>query len=1615
MQWEYNKTNFDRNLAVVIGIDRYQSDRIHDLRTPVSDATALANLLETEYEYNPQNVIRLFNEAATLTGLQTLLTDTLPHQLSPTKYDRLIFYFAGHGIAHNSQDGPEGYLVPQDADSHKQESFIPMSQVHDALSQLECHHLLVILDCCFAGTFRWAGHRKMIPILETVQREHYDRFIRYPAWQVMTSAAHDQEALDVAKLAQDKRGEVTDEKLGLHSPFALALLQGLRRNVADLMPDGVIMAHELYLYLEQQVRNLSGERQKPGIYPMMREYDKGEFVFTKRGFTSQQLQPAPLLNQSNNPYRGLESFEEKHAPFFFGRTSLVKKLQDRLSPLSHQCLTVVWGPSGCGKSSLVKAGLIPNLRQDSTWYILEPIRPDGYPFKALARAILPLQQPELIEQLSQVNFLNEVFKLEKNSQLEESDDPSNAEFIKLAVSWNSTQSEAHKLLIIKDYFNQIEKVCRNSEQKQQLSQLYQAIVETVESLSQNLLKDPQHLTQVIKTWSQTHPQSKLLLIVDQLEELITMSKRVKVETQSDAERESNFNPGKEDKPTAIAQPMARFLEVFRRVIKDCAEQVYILVTLRSDFELPFLSSPLSAYWKEARFPVRGMNLEELRQAIEGPAFLKALYFNPPELVSQLIDEVGQMPGALPLLSFTLSELYLKLYQLWTQDKSTDRGLRIEDYHQLGGVAGALTRQATEAYDKLVQEFGEEAGKAYQATMRRVMLRMVTMEGAGVARRRVPTSELIYPNAEENHRVEQVSERLIHARLVVKGQDTGQTYMEPSHDFLVRGWEKLQGWIKEEQEDLALQQRLTLAANDWATGQGGLWTREDRLPRLEKILESSDNNWLNQRESEFVIQSKKQRLDELKEAERQRDEAIQGQISALSSLSEARMLTSDRLGALFAAVKAGIQLKSLPSPQEKLSIQTQQALEQAVYSVQELNRLEGNTDPIDGICFSPEGQMMATANWDNTVKIWGIDGSLLKTFPGHTAQVNTVAWSKDGSLIASGSKDKTVKIWDVNEGTLLNTFQGHLANVLGVDFSVDSQIVASGSEDGTVRLWNIKDGNLIKIMESHNGEVKAVSFSPNGNILASGGCEQPAWQGKIKLWSIDSVLLNPINPNDLDTNLANVSPDSSNVAIASRDGTIRRWNIVELTSFEVDTGYLRTLEFSKNQETLICSGDKGTVKVLQVSDGKILTDIKAHDNWAMGGRISPDGQVIASISIDKTVKLWSRDGNLLKILSGHNDALNGLAFSPDSKTLATTSADKTIRLWAVNGPFVKSLDGKPGSVHLDVKFSPDGKTIASASWDTNQGAWTVKLWSITGELLHTFNGYGDTIRTLNFSPDSKLIASASWDGTVKVWTIDGELVTNFTQHGQPVVGMIPRYDYRAAVNGVSFHPDGKILGSVGYDRHIRIWNLEGTELQVIPNAHPDQIYRIRFSPDGQTFATASWDRTVKLWSMEGNLLHTLSGHSNWLYGLSFSPDGKLIATGSSDRTVKLWNTEGELLKTFVGHHEEIYDVSFSPDGQMIASGSLDKTVKLWSINGSLLKTMSGHTAVVYGVSFSPNEQIIASASWDGSIKFWSSETLDFDNLLKQGCDWLADYVNTNPNLSEKERAIFKAKNCGDSRD
>ncbi|WP_448275477.1 nSTAND1 domain-containing NTPase [Nostoc sp. DSM 114160] len=342
--------------------------------------------------------------------------------------------------------------------------------------------------------------------------------------------------------------------------------------------------------------------------------------------------------------------------------------------------------------------------------------------------------------------------------------------------------------------------------------------------------------------------------------------------------------------------------------------------------------------------------------------------------------------------------------------------------------------------------------------------------------------------------------------------------------------------------------------------------------------------------------------------------------------------------------------------------------------------------------------------------------------------------------------------------------------------------------------------------------------------------------------------------------------------------------------------IRLFETSNQLEAMIAS-----IKVLKefrkmsVEDGVSLNKLKAsvidkvrernrlegHTQEVMDVSFSPNGEIIASASVDTSIKLWNKNGKFLEDLRDPNKKdIESISFSLKDPVITSSSADNNgmIRLWNINSKSKRELKPQtlsPDNYIVQVSFSPDGKMIASANWDK-----TVKLWQvIDGKLLHTFSKHNNVVWEVSFSPDGKIIASASEDKTVKLWQV----------------------------------VDGRLLHTL--------------------KGHLDAVMGVSFSPNGKMIASASKDTTVKLWRVaDGKLLHTFTGHKNYVNKVRFSPNGKMIASASKDTTVKLWRVaDGKLLHTFTGHKNAVNNVSFSHDGQTIVSASDDYTVRIWSLN------------------------------------------------------------------------------------
>ncbi|MGD1714701.1 AAA-like domain-containing protein [Dapis sp. BLCC M172] len=596
--------------------------------------------------------------------------------------------------------------------------------------------------------------------------------------------------------------------------------------------------------------------------------------------------------------------------------------------------------------------------------------------------------------------------------------------------------------------------------------------------------------------------------------------------------------------------------------------------------------------------------------------------------------------------------------------------------------------------------------------------------------------------------------------------------------------------------------------------------------------------------------------------------------------------------------------------------------------------------------------------------------------GHKDGVSSVCFNPSGTLIASAGRDNSLKLWSIS-GKELKTFTGHSDRIYSICFHPDGEILASAGADTTIKLWGIDGTELQSFTTGHTDLLNSVSFSPDGQTLASGSFDKT-----IKLWSLDGRELQTLIGHKNRVSSISFSPDGQTLASASADKTIKLWSLDgrELKTFIGHTYNVNSVSFSPDGQ-MIASGSSDTTIKLWNLDGKELKTFRGHRDWVNAVSFSPDGQILASASADKIIKFWNIKGKEVQTFRGHSNRIYSVSFSPDGKTIASASRDNTIRLWRLKSTERNIFNGHSNEVS-NVSFSPDGQTIASASYDT-----TVKLWNIDGRELETLNGHTGRIYSVSFSPTQKIIASASQDETIKLWSLDGKELQTFQGHRERV------YD-------VSFSPDGQTLASASYDSTVKLWSLDGKEIQTF-DGHTDAVFHVSFSPDGRIIASVSKDGSIKLWHLDGKEEQTLQEYGNAVITVTFDPTGKLLATASDDDTIKLWSLEGVKLQTFKGHSRRIYSLCFSPDGQILASASMDRTIKLWNLNGRELHTFQGYPRGLNSICFSPDGQMIASGSTDGKVILWN---LNLENLIKLGCEWVGDYLQNNPNVSQSDRHL-----------
>lgn len=1514
---------FNRSFAVIIAIDQYKNG-IPPLRSPVADARALAGLLQQHHGYGP--LCLMLNQDASKANLQEFFTQVLPGRVC--QQDRVFFYFAGHGIALDDPDGDgfAGYLLPQDAKATDRSSFLPMADVYRWLTALPCHHLLAVLDCCFAGAFHWANTREVGDFVEVLYQERYEGYIRDPAWQVITSAAYNERADDVVDgLVIGRRDDVNGAG---HSPFAQALLDGLQGE-ADLAPapngDGVITASELEVYLrtrfEAQSRH-NGYHQTPQLFPMRDKHRRGEYIFLAPG-SEVALPPAPDLTAANNPYRGLKPFTEEQADLFFGRDEVLEKLRQHLE--SH-ALTVVLGPSGAGKSSLVRAGLLSRLRQEETerWHIAEAIRPGTAPMKRLAELVQAIPVDELDEPAADVGH-----------------------------------SLIHR----------------------------------------------------VRMWARQHPGQRLLLVVDQLEEIFTLCRD--------------------------AQERETFLRQLLGATVSSADYLRLVLTLRSDFEpqltaLDLLAEISRVRWDNARFLVPLMTQDELRQVIERPAAARVIYFEPPELVDDLINEVVQMPGGLPLLSFTLSELYVECFSGQTDDRTITR----DAYQRLGGVIGALQRRAGDELERL-----EKRDPALRETLRRMMLRMVSLEGGELARRRAPFVELDYEDPSENERVAIVRKTLVGARLLVEGEEADRAYVEPAHDALVTGWQVLRDWIDQEQgrqDDLHFQRRLTQAAMLWDSTEdptrktGLLWADTPRSSLLETILERN-KHWLNATEARFARAS----IAQMRKNRRLRRMAITGLVVIAFIATIAALVAVDRSNAAIAQTQStlinesqllaslatqqltedpvasiNLALRGLPSPESQRPYvpEAEKALADGLRISLERQFVPGMSNRAEGLAIGEK--YIADAN--HGIRLIDLDLDMEKALPlsvpeGElSGQAIKVFWHNADTLI--GQIGNRVIVWRTSKILGQQTFEDGVQCIESMP-SVPQLAICSNEE---VWLWPFETETRRHIF-SLNSLADGARWSPDGRWLA-------AWDdSELVIWDADEErIVQHYSLSDYLT-FFDWSRDSSlmlslldgGILAADYDSGAGVWSeeLYPIDGIAPTTGQeIGGFALSPDGSQLMLFLVNGSAEIWDMQERTQVSTLTGHTGLVKAAAWR--GDYVATASIDGTIRLWrSATGQQILALTGHTDRVLQLRWLPGGRELLSHSQDGTLRRWEVfaadGTPLCRGFDkeGNPHCMaHSQALQAADGQTtVQSVKWLDNESLITrddagiVAKWSLAGHRALSLPLAPAQDRKLAWNAPGDRVVAYQVDGPGQIWRLSsqtwtpgmvlpgpvssvhwaGERRVLVSSNGSAQViwletgSAVPLVEPVSGVTAVAAQDNLAVIGEK--NGALRLWDLEtGHVRKVIAAAPGPAIHHVNWNAADDILVTSSYDGETAIVSR----WDTQTWQPVWPFCCQqatlwppappqVDPTGHWIATATGDQFYVLSAQSGEVTwsETLPG---QVWGVQWSPDGSRLMTWGTDSLILWYVADRKQVLALNGNFQTA---AISPDGFQVVTAEVKGELRVW----------------------------------------------
>ena len=1251
------------------------------------------------------------------------------------------------------------------------------------------------------------------------------------------------------------------------------------RSVTEVANQLVLSSGTVRWYIKQIYRKLDvNNRQQAVNRALGLKLNQPPVIVSRLETTGSEAAPVVELPppglEPENPYKGLQAFQESDAEDFFGRAGLTEQLLSRLSEDGDASrFLVIVGPSGSGKSSVVRAGLIPALRKGALASTPTPFiasfLPGAHPLEELEVALLRVS----------VNPLPGLF-----SQLSE-----DRRGLVRAAKRLLPPSPKTELILVIDQFEEVFTLVEDEAVRTHfIDNLLSAVT------------DPRSRVRVILTLRADFFDRPLMF--PRLAELVRANSEVVVPLSA------------REMEQAITAPVERIglrLEagLAATIVDDVGEQ---------PGTLPLLQYALTELFEQREGHVLTLDGYKATGGVSGALVKRA---------DQLFESFDPSAQAMT------RQLFLRLIALGEGTEDTRRRVLMSEVVELdqdGRIEEAINaytqhRLLTLDHDPLTR--GPTVEIAHEALIREwVRLR----EWLVASREDVRVQRRLAYMAEEWRRSDGETSFLAHGAQLVQfdawAAETEIVLSSRERGFLEASLAQRQHEREAETERQAREQKLERRSKVRLYGLvaalaiglvlalilGGAAIFQSNVAaanasRAEANFQNSEALRLAAAASALLPGN----INDHQTAALLAIRSLEVQYSPQADAALSQATQALHTAHYFPGVPGFISKSRFSPDQQLLAVEASDSSIQ-IWDANDwtlLQTLNGHTEPFFYMDWSPNNEMLVSSSFDGTTRIWDVrTGEEIKQFPDAYWRMH---FSPDNSRLAMTlTREYTPIIWDLaaGEAVPLSPLVEEIGLVIDIRFSADGQSIMFVDYMGDVQVLDVElqetlqafnctlfwdmilsgDGRMLMCPDRATGQVnfwdtanweiaqsveseasRPLAFSPDDSVAAVGSDA-----GRVQILDlVAGTVLREWTAGEGAVLFASFLPDGQSLLTGSQDRTARLWDIQTGRELRRYSGFgeTRVQGISADGMLALINSHHGTHLV----DTNIAREPRAFLGSDLSSLMySPDGSRIL-IGDAGSVYLWDvASESIVREFSSEDSGTEGLywpVFSPDGHKVLTGGMGEGVRLWNADSGELEQVLAGPLAIWYPA-YAPDGNHVAAAN-----DLGDIIIWDLTSDQrLHILAGHTGSAPAI-YSPDGLLLASFDETGKIHLWDpVSGELQQTI--------------DAAVGLNSISFSPDSRYLAFVGNPSTSQVWDLERNE--PIPGfPRLAGAYSTVFSGDGQRVFVGLADGTVHVIDLAtGAELRTLKPHSGYVWLLALSPDGRTIASGSSDGSVRISDVE-----------------------------------------------------------------------------------------------------------------------------